>query len=141
VLLTLPDGTALLAHGRLDYVPVDRSTTPEFALYLDERWRDDPAVAWPHLVVDWPDFGLPTDETKLFGAIVGVHEQARAGAVVEVACYGGIGRTGTVLACLTVAAGIADSADAIAWVREHYHPAAVETAEQEQLVARFAASR
>jgi hypothetical protein len=28
--------------------------------------------------------------------------------------------------------------EAVAWVRRHYHRSAVETAEQEQLIARFA---
>jgi len=40
-----------------------------------------------------------------------------------------------------VAAGVADPDDAVAWVRARYHQSAVETAEQEQLVARFAAHR
>jgi hypothetical protein len=138
VKVTLPDGVAVLAQGRLDLVAADRPGDPGFGLYLDVRWRDDPAVTWPHVVVDWPDFGLPADETALFASIVDLHERARAGEVVEVACYGGIGRSGTVLACLTVVAGIADPGDAVAWVREHYHASAVETPEQAQMVARFA---
>jgi hypothetical protein len=44
-----------------------------------------------------------------------------------------------VLACLTVLAGV-EPAEAVAWVRSHYHRSAVETAEQERLVARFAQS-
>ena len=141
MIVALPDGAVVLAHGRFDIVPVERPTDPQFALYLDERWRDDPVVAWPHVVVTWPDFGLPADEPALFDTIVDVHDRARAGALVEIACYGGIGRTGTVLSCFAVAAGITDGSDAVAWVREHYHPSAVETPEQEQLVARFAATR
>jgi len=138
VIVTLPDGAVVLAHGRLDLVPVDRPTTPQFALYLDERWRDDPVVAWPHLVVEWPDFGLPADEAALFDAVVDLHQRARTGAVIEIACFGGIGRTRTVLGCCTLAAGIALPDDAITWVREHYRPSAVETPEQAQMVARFA---
>ena len=55
---------------------------------------------------------------------------------MEVACYGGVGRTGTVLACLAILAGV-DPADAVAWVRSEYHPSAIETIDQEQLIARF----
>ena len=139
--VTLPDGAMVLAHGRLDLVPVDRPGEPEFALYLDERWRDDPVVTWPHAVVDWPDFGVPTDEAGLFASIVDLHARAQAGVMVEIACYGGIGRTGTVHGCLTVVAGIQSADDAVAWVREQYHPSAVETPEQREMVARFAAAR
>jgi protein-tyrosine phosphatase len=68
-----------------------------------------------------------------------MHRRARAGELVEIACYGGVGRTGTVLGCLTVLAGVPAS-EAVAWVRDRYHPSAVETAQQEQLITRFARS-
>jgi hypothetical protein len=137
--VTLPDGTAILAQGRLDLVPALRPRDPDFALYLDGRWEGDPEVTWPFELIGWADFGLPTDEAEIFAAIADVHRRARAGDVVEVACYGGIGRTGTVLGCLSVLAGVPPT-EAVAWVRDHYHPSAVETEEQEQLIARFAAA-
>ena len=140
MIVTLPDGAVVLAHGRLDLVAVERPAAPEFALYLDERWRGDPEVTWPHVVVDWPDFQVPTDEAETFASIVDFQRRAREGQLVELACYGGIGRTGTVLSCLAVLAGITDSDDAVAWVHAHYHPSAVETREQTELVERFAAS-
>ena len=139
MIVTLPDGAVVLAHGRLDLVPVDRSVAPEFALYFDDRWRDVPEVTWPHVIVDWPDFQLPADDAATFASIVDLHRRACAGQLVELACYGGIGRTGTVLSCLTVLAGVTEPVDAVAWVREHYHPSAVETPEQQQLIARFEA--
>jgi protein-tyrosine phosphatase len=135
--LTLPDGTVILAQGRLDLVPSQRPREPDFALYLDQRWDDDPQVTWPCRVMAWPDFGLPIDEADVFAAIDDLYRRARAGELVEVACYGGVGRTGTVLGCLAVLAGVRSS-EAVAWVRTHYHPSAVETAEQEQLIDRFA---
>lgn len=135
--VTLPDGTVLLAQGRADLVPSARPRAPDFALYLDHRWDDDPRVTWPFRSIAWVDFGLPTDEEGTFSAITDLHRRARAGELVEVACYGGLGRTGTVLGCLTVLAGTAPS-EAVAWVRAHYYPSAVETADQEQLIARFA---
>lgn len=136
--VTLPDGTEILAQGRLDLVPSDRPREPDFALYLDGRWDDDPTVTWPYRVVGWPDFGLPDDERGLFAAVADLYRRARAGELVEVACYGGIGRTGTVLGCLAVLAGV-PPAGVVVWVREHYHPSAIETAEQERLIDRFAA--
>jgi len=135
--VTLADATTVLAHGRSDLVPSRRPRPPDFAIYLDERWRDDPQVTWPYRIIGWEDFGLPDDEAEIFTAIVDLHRRARAGELVEIACYGGLGRTGTVLGCLTVLAGVAPS-DAVAWVRAHYHPSAIETPDQEQLIARFA---
>jgi hypothetical protein len=137
--LKLPDGTTVLARGRLDLVPADRPRDPDYGLYLDRRWAEDRAVTWPHRVVAWEDFGLPTDEAELFDACLGVHRRLGGGELVEVACWGGIGRTGTVLGCLAVLAGTPGAA-AVSWVRRNYHPAAVETPAQEDLVARFAAS-
>ncbi|UAL30698.1 hypothetical protein K8W59_04065 [Nocardioides rotundus] len=43
---------------------------------------------------------------------------------VEVACAGGRGRTGTALACIAIADGVAP-ADAVAFVRAHYDRHAV----------------
>jgi Protein-tyrosine phosphatase len=137
VQVLLPDGTTVLAQGRLDLVPSERPRNPDFAVYLDERWLYDPQVTWPFRVIGWKDFGLPADETETFQAIVDLHRRAEAGQLVEVACYGGVGRTGTVLSCLSVLAGLPPG-DAVIWVRNHYHPSAVQTLAQEQLVARFA---
>jgi protein-tyrosine phosphatase len=139
--VTLPDGAVVYARGRLDLVPAELPRAPDFAVYLDERWRGDSDVMWPHVIVDWPDFGVPADEPAAFAAIADLHRQARAGELVELACYGGIGRTGTVLSCLTVVAGLPTADDAVAWVREHYHPSAVETSEQHQMIDRFANTR
>jgi len=53
-----------------------------------------------------------------------------------VACGGGRGRTGTALACLAILDGVL-AADAVEYVRQHYHPRAVETPWQRRFVARF----
>jgi protein-tyrosine phosphatase len=53
------------------------------------------------------------------------HERA-AVERVELACGGGVGRTGTALAVLAVLSGVA-ATEAVAWVRAAYHPRAVET--------------
>jgi len=106
------------------------------ALYLDRRWTTDPVVTWPYTFVAWDDFELPDDEHELFRALISIWEQARSGSLVEVACDGGTGRTGTALACLAILTGM-EPADAIAWVRRNYHRWAVEVPDQEDLVARF----
>lgn len=56
---------------------------------------------------------------------------------VEIGCIGGLGRTGTALACMAILAGVpADRA--VAWVRAHYKPRAIENPAQAQWVHRFA---
>jgi protein-tyrosine phosphatase len=59
---------------------------------------------------------------------------------VAVACMGGVGRTGTVVACALVDAGWSADA-AIGEVRRVRHPEAVETAEQEAFVRNHADHR
>src|SRR5690606_12377802 len=61
------------------------------------------------------------------------HERAAAERV-EIACRGGIGRTGTALAVLATLSGVPPT-QAVDWVRKHYHPRAVETRRQRAWVA------
>jgi hypothetical protein len=133
-----PDGTEVLAHGRLEVVPPERPRNPDAALYLDSRWATDPGVTWPYTLIPWDDFEPPEDEEELFRALDTIWATARRGKLVEIACDGGTGRTGTALACLAVLAGI-QPGNAVGWVRENYHPWAVEVPEQEAFVDRFAA--
>ena len=139
VIVTFPDDTFVLAQGRLNLVPSERFRTPDFAVYLDERWTKDPEVTWPYRLIAWPDFGLPEKEAEVFDVVRHVHSRAKGGELVEVACYGGLGRTGTVLSCLAIVAGV-EAASAVAWIREHYDQRAVETDEQHAFIARFARS-
>jgi protein-tyrosine phosphatase len=119
--------------------PAPAGPPPDFGLYLGSRrlWRRHrAALPWPQRWIDWPDFGLPADAGIAAGHIRDLHERARAGRRVEVACGGGIGRTGTVLACLAVLAGV-PAGDAVGWARDHHHPHAVETPRQRAWVRRF----
>ena len=105
----------------------------DFGLYLDARW----APTWPAAVVEWADFAVPRDSDAAAAAIRDAFARARAGESVEVGCVGGLGRTGTVLACMAILAGV-PSADAVTWVREHYDERAVETRVQEDWPIWFA---
>jgi protein-tyrosine phosphatase len=112
---------------------------PDFGLYLGSdrlRRRHESELRWPHAWIQWPDFLLPRDHDLAVRHIRELHERARAGAAVEVACGGGVGRTGTVVACLAVLAGL-DPAEAVAWTREHHHHRAIETPWQRRWVLRF----
>ena len=59
---------------------------------------------------------------------------------VEIACAGGRGRTGTALACLAILDGVLSTA-AVAFIREHYDPHAVETPAQLRYVATWPGER
>ena len=111
-------------------------TEPDFGLYLDSRWEP----TWPASNVDWEDFGLPRDPEAAAGQIEDAFARAKAGSCVEIGCEGGLGRTGTALACMAVLAGVpADGA--VAWVRANYDARAVETDEQREWVLWFARRR
>ena len=126
-----PDGTTVEALGIRDRQPVKPGR--DYGFYLDARWRP----TWNADVIDWEDFGLPADGEATAEAICTAFSRARHGDRVEVGCIGGLGRTGTVLACMAILAGTAPS-QAVRWVRDHYDPAAVETPEQEEWVLWFA---
>jgi len=133
----LPDGTWVRGRGLRD--PAPAGPTPDFGLYLGSRRlfaRRRAELTWAQSWIDWPDFLLPLDRERAVGHIRALHERARAGELVEVACGGGIGRTGTVLSCLAILAGV-PAADAVAWTRANYHHDAVETPWQRWWVSRF----
>jgi hypothetical protein len=100
----------------------DPACPADFALVL----ASGPVPPWPHRRVRWPDFWVPTDRADALDALREAHRRARAGERVEAACGGGVGRTGTALAALTVLDGLSPAA-AVAWVRAAYHRRAVET--------------
>jgi protein-tyrosine phosphatase len=113
--------------------------TPEFGLYLgSRRLQAKQDFAWAHEWIDWPDFLLPRDSRLAIDRIRDLHQRAHGGQRVEVACGGGVGRTGTVMASLAVLAGV-PATDAVAWVRANYHHRAVETPWQRRwITTRFA---
>ena len=140
----LPDGVRVRGRGRRE--PMPAGPPPEYGLYLGparrrrlrsgDAWLPD----WPAEWLDWPDFRVPRDGEAAAAAIARAHALAREGRRVEVACVGGTGRTGTVIACLAVLAGH-PADDAVAWTRRAYRPRAVETPGQRRWVRWFADHR
>ena len=130
-IVTFPDGSRVRAVSLADR----REDDPEraYGLYLDQSW----APTWPADVIAWPDFGLPVEPDVAAGQIAAAFRRARGGELVEVGCLGGSGRTGTVLACMAVLAGV-PAPEAVPWVRAAYRREAVETADQEAWVQWFA---
>ena len=134
-ILRLPSGR--LVRGRGLSRPLPDGPVPALGLYL--LGRRPPAVPWESRWLRWPDFRLPADEADVLPTLTEAWQRAAAERV-EVACTGGHGRTGTALACLAILDGI-PSTGAVAFVREHYDPHAVETRGQRRYVARWLAER
>ena len=130
-IVTFPDGSRVRAASLADRRAQDSERA--YGLYLDERW----APTWPADVIAWPDFGLPAESDVAARQIKDAFLRAQRGELVEVGCLGGSGRTGTVLACMAVLAGVPPT-EAVPWVRAAYRPQAVETAEQEAWIQWFA---
>jgi len=142
--ISLPDSTLIRGRGRRE--PLPAGPLPDFGLYLGRSPPDRPGrfrrrpgwrPSWPAEWVDWPDFRLPRDDRLAAAAIEHAFLLARAGQRIEVACGGGTGRTGTVVACMAILAGH-PAADAVAWTRRNYRPRAVETPGQRRWIQWFA---
>ena len=99
-----------------------------FGLCLDPH---APNRAQASLALDIVDFGLP--DPALLRATLDALKAAMAaepGRLFYIGCKAGLGRTGTVLACLAAESGVAG--DPVAWVRARHDPRAVETPAQEE---------
>jgi protein-tyrosine phosphatase len=127
----LPDGCRVRGRGLRR--PMPEGERPEFGCYL--LGHDPGPFDWEHRWVRWPDFRTPASTDDALAALREAYERA-ATQRVEIACGGGVGRTGTALAAIAVLAGISP-ADAVAWVRKAYDPRAVETPWQRRWVRRL----
>lgn len=128
----LPGGRRVRGRGLRR--PVPEGARPEFGLYLLGR-EPDP-LGWDQRWVRWPDFRTPASTDDALAALGEAYQRA-ATERVEIACGGGVGRTGTALAALAVMAGV-PSAEAVAWVRRRYDKRAVETPWQRRWVRKVA---
>ena len=131
--LRLPSGRLVRGRG-LGY-PLPEGPVPDFGLYLLDH--EPPTFTWTNRWVRWEDFGLPADDADAPARFREALERAGQERV-ELACLGGRGRTGTALSCLAVLDGV-PAEEAVAYVREHYSPHAVETPDQEAYVRHFEA--
>ena len=107
---------------------------PGFAIFLDANWGSLP-VPYRHIMVAWQDGGVLSlpDITKL----VKLTRARMEATTVEIACCGGHGRTGTLLACLIADIENVDGDTAIVLARQRYCKHGIETEAQEELVRRF----
>lgn len=129
--LALPSGRLVRGRGLRDPMPAGHP--PAFGVYL--LGDEPPEFGWASRWVEWPDFRLPADPAYLREVLLESLRRAESERV-EIACGGGRGRTGTALACLAILDGV-PPAEAVTYVREHYHPRAVETPWQKRFVRKF----
>lgn len=79
-----------------------------------------------------PDLQVPDDRDAYRVTLADVRERLQAGRNVAVACMGGLGRTGTAVACLLVDSGL-EADEAIGLTRET-RPGTIENRDQERFV-------
>ena len=126
--MEFPDGRRV--RGRALRHPLPIGDAPGFGVYL--LGRDPGPFDWEHRWVRWPDLRTPTSTGDALAALRDAYDRC-ATERVEVACGGGVGRTGTALAAMAVLAGIPRQ-EAVAWVRRVYNRRAVETPWQRRWV-------
>ncbi|OZC83733.1 phosphatase [Rhodococcus sp. 06-412-2C] len=129
--LRLPSGS--LVRGRALRDPIPGGPRPDLGVYL--QGRDPGGFDWDSRWVRWPDFWLPSDSKEL-GVVLREALRRCVTERVEIACTGGVGRTGTALACLVALDGMPGSA-AVDYVRRHYSQRAMETPWQKRFAKTF----
>jgi hypothetical protein len=90
----------------------------DIGLYLDDRWVPEADAIEPRFL-DWRTLASPAAPAAAIETLSYVLGKLRAGATVEIGCFGGHGRTGATLASLEVLAGAAPGT-AVARVRREY---------------------
>jgi protein-tyrosine phosphatase len=126
--VALPGGRRLRGRGLRR--PMPAGPPPDFGVYLLSH--EPGPFAWGHRWVRWPDFRTPASTEDAMAALREAYERAAAERV-EIACGGGVGRTGTALAAIAVLAGV-PAGEAVDWVRGAYDRRAVETPWQRRWV-------
>lgn len=113
-----------------------RAGLPEnlYKVCLTRQCPDESAHHFPI-----PDFSTPGHEATQ-SLIEVISRALLGGQQVYVGCTAGLGRTGTILACLTKVLE-PEEADPVAKVRRDYRASAVETSSQEDFVASFDAKK
>jgi hypothetical protein len=132
--MTLPSGRQI--RGRALQNPLPQGDLPDVGLYLcGWRSRFPGLISWEYRTLVWPNFWLPKDRQEARRVYRELWERS-ATERVEVACFGGRGRTGTALACVAILDGVSPN-KAVDFVRVNYHPKAVETPGQRRYVGSF----
>ena len=131
--MQLPSGR--LIRGRGLRHPATNGPPPELGVYL--QGREPARFEWDSRWVRWWDFWLPSDQQAFAGVLREVLQRCTVERV-EISCSGGLGRTGTALACLVALDGLPGQY-VVDYVRRNYSHRAVETPWQRRSATRFVA--
>src|SRR5690242_15960790 len=93
----LPSGRLVRGRGLREAMPSGHP--PAFGAYL--LGSAPPEFGWTSRWIAWPDFRLPRDPAYAGKVFTEIWDRAGTERV-EIACYGGRGRTGTALACIAI---------------------------------------
>jgi hypothetical protein len=141
-------GSARKAHGDKNKKPV-----PTAGVYLDQSWMADFGPVWTTrampehlqkevpdiLAIQWPDMGA-IKVWDLSMGVVWALDRVNRGEIVDIACIGSHGRTGTFMAAMLIYMGRTPD-EAIAEVRERHCKSAIESVAQEKLIERLYKTR
>ena len=114
----------------------DRSS-PDYTLVLSSFYPRHPPKAEVHWI-KWPEFCLPVNKLKALHALNVILKRG-AYSRVDIACRGGVGRTGTALACIATLDGM-DPTNTLKLIRDTYHPRAAETPWQQWYISNFSST-
>ena len=132
--IELPSGRRV--RGRSLRGPVPSGPLPTLAVHL--AGRPPPEPPWERWWIRWVDFWLPADAVEACATLRNAYDRSGSDRI-EIACNGGVGRTGTGLAALAVLDGL-DPDAAVNWVRQHYHRRAVEVPWQRRFLRTLAST-
>ena len=132
--LTLPGGS-LVVHCSQLWNDRPEADQPDFGLYAETKWNP----TWRNEFINWPDYGIPKDLATACIQIGSAYVMIEDGSDVEIGCWGGHGRTGTILACMVLLdmRGEWTADQAIAWVKTSYCDKAIEVDEQKWFIKYF----
>ena len=133
--ITFPSGARI--RGRPIRYYKTSENLPDYILILSSfhpRHPPETEVHW----IKWPDFCLPVNKLEAHHALELTLKRA-AHSRVDIACRGGVGRTGTALACIAILDGM-DPASALKFIRDTYHPRAAETPWQQWYISNFSST-
>jgi hypothetical protein len=91
---------------------------------------------YPAVFVNWTDMDVPKFDV-LCNVVNYAVQQIYAGKKVEIGCYGGHGRTGTLLACIMIKILGISGNEAIDKVHKDYCQHAIETSKQEAIIREY----
>lgn len=137
----------LSAYSDVQYVD---SEDVDVGVYLTDQWLAQTAVSpglsvpWAQgqlmtkgIYMDWPDMGGHKSLEHVVEVVDYMLEEIEKGVQFEIGCWGGHGRTGTLLACVLVRQGLPPPY-AVRMVRESYCAKAIESSEQMEFIELFA---